>query len=95
MASRFPLDGKVALVTGGAGILGSEFCRGLLQRGAQVVLADIDGAAADLGGQTDGHPRVRGGPSSTSSVYGVVSSDNRIYEGSSYLGRQINNPAVY
>jgi NAD(P)-dependent dehydrogenase (short-subunit alcohol dehydrogenase family) len=31
----------------------------------------------------------------TSSIYGIVSSDKRIYEGSFYLGRQISNPAVY
>jgi NAD(P)-dependent dehydrogenase (short-subunit alcohol dehydrogenase family) len=31
----------------------------------------------------------------TSSIYGLVSSDKRIYEGSFYLGRQISNPAVY
>ena len=31
----------------------------------------------------------------TSSIYGLVGPDLRIYEGSSYLGRQINTPAVY
>jgi NAD(P)-dependent dehydrogenase (short-subunit alcohol dehydrogenase family) len=31
----------------------------------------------------------------TSSIYGMVASDKRIYEGSFYLGRQISNPAVY
>lgn len=31
----------------------------------------------------------------TASIYGLLASDNRIYEGSSYLGRQINNPVVY
>lgn len=31
----------------------------------------------------------------TSSIYGLISSDKRIYEGSYYLGRQISNPAVY
>jgi NAD(P)-dependent dehydrogenase (short-subunit alcohol dehydrogenase family) len=31
----------------------------------------------------------------TSSIYGVVAPDQRIYEGSSYLGRAINTPAVY
>jgi NAD(P)-dependent dehydrogenase (short-subunit alcohol dehydrogenase family) len=31
----------------------------------------------------------------TSSIYGLVSSDKRIYDGSFYLGRQISNPAVY
>jgi len=31
----------------------------------------------------------------TSSIYGIRASDKRIYEGSSYMGRQISNPAVY
>jgi NAD(P)-dependent dehydrogenase (short-subunit alcohol dehydrogenase family) len=31
----------------------------------------------------------------TSSVYGVIAPDQRIYEGSHYLGCQINTPAVY
>jgi 2-deoxy-D-gluconate 3-dehydrogenase len=39
---KFRLDGKVALVTGGAGLLGREFCRTLALSGAKVILADID-----------------------------------------------------
>lgn len=31
----------------------------------------------------------------TASIYGIVGPDRRIYEGSSYLGREINTPAVY
>ncbi len=31
----------------------------------------------------------------TASVYGVVAPDQRIYEGSQYMGRAINTPAVY
>ena len=31
----------------------------------------------------------------TASIYGVISPDQRIYEGSFYLNRQINTPAVY
>lgn len=31
----------------------------------------------------------------TASIYGVVAPDQRIYEGSQYLGRAINTPAVY
>src|SRR5690606_25978900 len=31
----------------------------------------------------------------TASIYGVVAPDQRIYEGSLYMGRQINTPAVY
>jgi NAD(P)-dependent dehydrogenase (short-subunit alcohol dehydrogenase family) len=31
----------------------------------------------------------------TTSIYGIMSSDNRIYEGSEYRGYTINNPPVY
>jgi len=31
----------------------------------------------------------------TSSIYGILAPDQRIYDGSFYLGRQINTPAVY
>lgn len=31
----------------------------------------------------------------TASIYGALAPDQRIYEGSHYLGRQINTPAVY
>ncbi|MED5040779.1 SDR family oxidoreductase [Geobacillus stearothermophilus] len=31
----------------------------------------------------------------TSSIYGILAPDQRIYEGSFYLGRKINTPAIY
>jgi NAD(P)-dependent dehydrogenase (short-subunit alcohol dehydrogenase family) len=31
----------------------------------------------------------------TSSIYGLLGPDQRIYEGSEYLGRQVNSPGVY
>lgn len=177
----FELKGRTAVVTGGLGILGRRFCRGLAEFGANVVVADLDeikavAFASELTGDTgvaalglgcdvadeasvarlvsrtverfggidvlhnnaaskssdlsrffapfeefsleewrqimsvnlDGMYLVakhvgqcmagqgRGGSIiQTASIYGIMASDKRIYEGSRYLGMQINNPAVY
>lgn len=47
MDSVFRLDGRVALVTGGASGIGLEICRALTRAGAAVTIADIDGARAE------------------------------------------------
>jgi 2-deoxy-D-gluconate 3-dehydrogenase len=44
---KFSLKEKVAIVTGGPGLLGAEFCRTLAEAGAGVVIVDLDGAAAE------------------------------------------------
>jgi NAD(P)-dependent dehydrogenase (short-subunit alcohol dehydrogenase family) len=40
--SSFNLSNRVAIVTGGPGLLGKEFCRTLAEAGASVVVADIN-----------------------------------------------------
>jgi NAD(P)-dependent dehydrogenase (short-subunit alcohol dehydrogenase family) len=179
--SLFDLGGKSAIVTGGIGILGKHFCRGLAEFGANVAVIDLDepqaakfaselsagygvkaagigcdvsepasvgemvGRVVEQFGQVNilhnnaaskskeldaffasferysieewrkvmsvnidgmflvaqavGDQMIKqGGGGSiiqTASIYGIMASDKRIYEGSFYLGRQISNPAVY
>jgi len=176
----FDLTGKVAVVTGGGGILGRHFVRGLAESGAAVAILDLDAAALqaqakaigdEVGGRALGIAcditdavalkdaidriedelgpidilhnnaatkgasleafltpvedyrlnvwrdvmavnldamflvaqevgkrmvrRRRGSIVQTSSIYGIMGPDPRIYEGSEYLGRPISTPPVY
>jgi NAD(P)-dependent dehydrogenase (short-subunit alcohol dehydrogenase family) len=178
--SLFDLSGKTALVTGSAGTLGREFCKGLAESGADIMLVDLNyeivqkqaaeltnnfnikakGYACDVSvpssvkncvtnaindfgsinilhnnaackiGSTDTffapfedysleqwrsvlnvnldgmflmaqavgkHMLSKGGGSiiQTSSIYGLVGPDHRIYEKSEYQGQKMNSPAVY
>jgi NAD(P)-dependent dehydrogenase (short-subunit alcohol dehydrogenase family) len=44
---KFRLDGQVAVVTGGAGLLGRQFCQTLAEAGASVVVADLNQSIAE------------------------------------------------
>jgi len=39
--SLFGLEGQTAVVIGGAGVLGGSLCRGLIQAGAKIIVADL------------------------------------------------------
>lgn len=43
----FRLDGRIAMITGGAGMLAQEFAKALLDQGAAVVMADVDGTRCE------------------------------------------------
>jgi 2-deoxy-D-gluconate 3-dehydrogenase len=45
--SKFDLTGRVAIVTGGPGLLGKQFCRTLAEAGASVVVADINAVGCE------------------------------------------------
>jgi 2-deoxy-D-gluconate 3-dehydrogenase len=47
LPGTFDLTARTAIITGGAGLLGAEFCKTLVEAGAAVVIADIDGSAAE------------------------------------------------
>jgi len=48
LPESFDLTGRVAIISGGAGLLGEEFCKTLAQAGASVVVADRDHSAGKL-----------------------------------------------
>jgi len=43
---KFDLTGRVAIVTGGVGLLGSEFCKTLAEAGAAVAVVDLNASAS-------------------------------------------------
>lgn len=62
----------------------------------EVMTVNLTGAM--LASQVFGAPmaeRGNGAIVNTLSIYGIVAPDQRIYEGSMYLGRPINTPAIY
>ncbi len=46
-SDQFRLDGRVAVITGGAGKLGGQYARAIIRAGGLPVLLDVDGARLD------------------------------------------------
>lgn len=44
--NKFDLSGRTAVVTGGVGLLGAEFCRTLAEAGAAVAIVDLNASAS-------------------------------------------------
>jgi len=47
LPKMFDLTDRAAIVTGGAGLLGAEFCKTLAEAGAALIIADLNGEAAE------------------------------------------------
>ena len=63
----------------------------------KIMSVNIDGMflVAQTVGKHMVEKEIKGSIIQTSSIYGLIASDKRIYEGSFYLDKQISNPAVY
>jgi len=68
-----------------------------LDQWQKIMAVNLDGmflVAQAVGGQMSDQGK-GGSIIQTASIYGIMAPDHRIYEGSLYLGGQINTPAVY
>lgn len=98
MHDRYRVDGRVALITGGGGLLGLEHARALLEIGAKVVLADIDDAAlaracADLGASY-GAERAMTLPMDVTSEDSIVEAKTAVEATFGPIDILINNAAI-
>jgi NAD(P)-dependent dehydrogenase (short-subunit alcohol dehydrogenase family) len=68
-----------------------------LEEWRKIMAVNVDGVF--LMAQAVGKQMIRQGRGGsiiqTASIYGLMAPDSRVYEGSQYMGRQINTPAVY
>jgi NAD(P)-dependent dehydrogenase (short-subunit alcohol dehydrogenase family) len=79
MSEPYRLDGKRALVTGGASGIGAVTCRELASAGAEVIVADINGEAASrLAEMVRGARAVAMDVTDSRSIAGVISQLDRL-----------------
>ncbi|HKZ44025.1 MAG TPA: SDR family oxidoreductase [Anaerolineales bacterium] len=94
--TKFSLKDRVALVTGGAGLLGRQFCLTLAQAGAKVYVADLDGQSAqavadEIAAQTFGAVGIRLDVTDPDSVNSVIA---QIMHQSGRLDILVNSAAL-
>src|SRR5437870_2993621 len=90
----FRLDGRVALVTGGAGLLGRGYCEALLQAGARVVVGDLDGPRAEALAMELGRERTLGQTLDVTSEDSVHQATQAAVERFGALDILVNNAAL-
>jgi NAD(P)-dependent dehydrogenase (short-subunit alcohol dehydrogenase family) len=96
--------GKIDFLLNNAALFGTDpkdyyapFEEYSLEEWRRIMAVDLDGVflvAREVGKQMVAQ-RTGGSIVQTSSIYGVMASDPRIYKGSTFKGYAINNPAVY
>jgi NAD(P)-dependent dehydrogenase (short-subunit alcohol dehydrogenase family) len=78
-AILFDLSGRTAVVTGGAGLLGAEFCKTLLGAGANVVIADInENTASALSNELSSQREPGGSSPMVSSIQVDITSEKSV-----------------
>jgi len=95
--SNFQLVDKVAVVTGGAGIIGKHFCRGLAEAGAHVAILDIDKPSAlELAGELKNHFEIEaiGYQCDVSNVESVTKSIKKVVGDFGQIDVLLNNAAT-
>lgn len=98
MRNKFDLSGKVALITGAAGLLGREHARALLESGAKVVLTDIrehclDVERAELG-SVYGKGNILSCPMDVTSESSILSVLDGLHKKDLDVSILINNAAI-
>ena len=93
---RFDLSGRVAVVTGGAGLLGAEFCRTLAEAGAAVAVVDLDqhGATQVAGSLAQAGYRATAIPTDITQPESVAEMVRRTVEAYGHLDVLVNSAAL-
>ena len=96
--SRFDLNGRVAIVTGAAGLLGPQHARALLEAGAHVVITDVNDGALEAARQSlvadCDESRVSAIALDVTSPQSVTAARDRVLRESGRIDILVNNAAI-